>query len=39
LPALTIANLYKSRWQVELFKPATDSTLCCTLQVCSDDCV
>jgi hypothetical protein len=39
LPALTIARLYKSRWKVELFKPATDSTLYCTLQVCSDDCV
>jgi len=39
LPALTIALIYKCRWQVELFKPATDSTLCCTLRVRSDDCV
>ena len=39
LPALTIALIYKSRWQIELFKPATDSTLCCTLRVRSDDCV
>src|SRR6266568_2191409 len=39
LPALTIALIYKCRWQVELFKPATDSTLCCTLWVRSDDCV
>jgi len=39
LPALTIALIYKARWQVELFKPATDSTLCCTLRVRSDDCV
>src|SRR6266568_3374376 len=39
LPALTIALIYKFRWQVELFKPATDSTLCCTLWVRSDDCV
>src|SRR5881396_1886435 len=39
LPALTIALIYKSRWQIELFKPTTDSTLCCTLWVRSDDCV
>jgi hypothetical protein len=38
LPAITIAQIYKCRWQVELFKSATDSTVCCTLWMYGNYC-